>query len=228
MDSTLPVFAALWLGILTAISPCPLATNIAAISYISRHVSRRTTVILSGFTYTIGRAITYGILGFLLVRTTVDVPALSMFLQTYINRFLGILLVLLGMFLLDLISLNFPSLSISERVTDRLSRVNMVGPLLLGSVFALAFCPVSAALFFGGVIPLAVQNQSSFVLPLGYSIGTGLPVLAFAVVIAVSADSLGKIYKGISRIDYWSRRVTGVVFIGVGIYYVFHYTLGIL
>jgi cytochrome c-type biogenesis protein len=131
MDTTVPLFAALWLGILTAISPCPLATNIAAVSFISRQVSRRTTVILSGIAYTIGRAITYGILGFLLVRTAVDVPALSMFLQTYINRFLGILLVLVGMFLLELIPFNFPSLNVSDRVAERLGRVNVVGPLLL-------------------------------------------------------------------------------------------------
>ena len=228
MDTTWPVLAALWLGILTAISPCPLATNIAAVSFISRQVSHRTTVILSGVAYTIGRAITYGVLGYVLVRTAVDVPALSMFLQTHINRFLGIVLALVGMFLLDLIPIHLPSLDISGRVAERLGQIRMGGPLLLGSVFALAFCPVSAALFFGGVIPLAVQNRSSFVLPLSYSIGTGLPVLAFAVVIAVSAGSLGKVYKGVSRMDQWSRRITGIIFIGIGVYYILRYTFEIL
>ena len=226
-DTTLPLFAALWLGILTAISPCPLATNIAAVSFISRQVGRRASVVLSGVVYTLGRAITYGVLGFVLVRTAVDVPALSMFLQTHINRFLGIVLVLVGMFLLDLIPFHFPGLDISNRVAERLERVSLVGPLLLGSAFALAFCPVSAALFFGGVIPLAVQNQSSFMVPLGYSIGTGLPVLVFAVIIALSAGSLGKIYRGVERIDYWSQRITGLVFIGIGIYYVLCYTLAV-
>lgn len=222
------LLSALWLGILTSISPCPLASNIAAISFISRRITRKNIVFLSGTLYTVGRSITYIVIGFLVVKAFVDIPVLSNFLQIYINKILGIILILVGMALLELLKLNMPSFSLSEKTTKNLLEGGMTGSLFLGILFALAFCPVSAALFFGGLIPLAIKNKSSFTLPMIYGIGTGLPVLLFAILVSTGAELVNRVYHGIIRLEFYTKRVTGIVFIVVGIYYVLSHIFGLI
>jgi cytochrome c biogenesis protein CcdA len=215
--------SAIWLGILTSVSPCPLATNIAAVSFISHRITQRNIVFLSGIFYTLGRSLTYIILGILIVKTLVDVPIMSDFLQRYANKFLGIILILVGMVMLDLlkIPLSFPS--VSEDTAKKLIEKGQVGSLLLGILFALAFCPVSAALFFGGLIPIAIKAQSGIWLPLIYGIGTGLPVLLFAFLVAAGTGYINNLYYRITRIEFYTKKVTGIIFIVVGIYYTFAY-----
>ena len=219
---------AIWLGILTSVSPCPLATNIAAVSYISRLLTRKSVVFLSGVIYTLGRSLTYIILGILIVKMLVDIPILSEFLQTYVNKILGILLILVGMVMLDLLRfpLSFPSLS--ENSATKLIEKGYLGSLLLGALFALAFCPISAALFFGGLIPIAVKAHSGIGLPLIYGIGTGLPVLLFAFLVAAGTGYINKLYYRITRIEFYTKKVTGIIFILVGIYYALAYIFEII
>jgi cytochrome c biogenesis protein CcdA len=158
----------------------------------------------------------------------VDVPILSEFLQTYVNKLLGILLILVGMVMLDLLRfpLSFPS--ISENSAKKLIGKGYFGSLLLGALFALAFCPISAALFFGGLIPLAVKAHSGIGLPLIYGIGTGLPVLLFAFLVAAGTGYINKLYYRITRIEFYTKRVTGIIFILVGIYYALAYIFEII
>lgn len=210
--------SAVWLGILTSVSPCPLAANIAAVSFISRRITQRNTVFLSGILYTIGRSLTYIILSVLIVKTLVDVPALSDFLQRYVNKILGIVLILVGMILLDLMRIPLPIPSVSENVAKKLVEQGTLGSLLLGVVFALAFCPVSAALFFGGLIPLALKAQSGIGLPLIYGIGTALPVMVFATLIATGVRYIGNVYQRVTTMEKYLKMITGVIFIVVGIY----------
>lgn len=212
--------SALWLGILTSVSPCPLATNIAAISYVGRRIASPRMVLASGVLYTAGRALTYLVLGVLLVESALSAPAVSHFLQKHMNRLLGPLLVLTGMALLELIALPTPRVAVSEERAHRwLQRTGVAGAVGLGMLFALAFCPVSAALFFGGLLPLAVRAQSSVLLPSLYGVGTGLPVLAFALVLTFAAGSVGRAFQRVQDIERWTRRATGVIFLGVGIYF---------
>ncbi len=218
MEFWISVGTALWLGILTSISPCPLATNIAAISYIGRRVDRPSYVLWAGFFYTAGRSLTYFILGWLIVTSFLNTPQLSFFLQKYMHKILGPILILVGMFLLELISLNLGNNKLSQWVQKRAEAWGLWGAGAMGFVFALSFCPVSAALFFGSLIPLAVQNQSGTVLPSLYGVGTALPVVLFAVIIAWGTYSLSKAYNRITQIEWWARRITGIVFIFVGIY----------
>jgi len=215
--------SAIWLGILTSISPCPLASNIAAVSFISRKVTQRNAVFLSGILYTLGRSLTYVVLGFLIVKTLVDVPILSDFLQRYVNKILGIVLILVGMVLLDLLRIPLSLPSVSENIAERLIDKGSLGSLPLGILFALAFCPVSAALFFGGLIPIAVKAQSGFGLPLIYGIGTALPVLLFAFLVAAGTGYINNLYYRITRLEFYTKKVTGVIFILVGIYYALAY-----
>ena len=222
------LFTAIWLGILTSVSPCPLATNIAAVSFISRRITQRNIVFLSGVLYTLGRSLTYVVLGVLIVKTLVDVPILSDFLQRYINKILGIVLILIGMILLDLLRIPLSLPSVSENIAKKLADKGALGSLPLGILFALAFCPVSAALFFGGLIPLAVKAQSGIGLPLIYGIGTGLPVLLFAFLVAAGTGYINNLYYRITRIEFYTKKVTGIIFILVGIYYTLAYIFEII
>lgn len=217
-DPVLVGFSALWLGILTSISPCPLATNIAAISYIGRSVESPRRVLFNGLLYTLGRTITYLALGALLVFSLLSAPYVSNGLQTYMNKILGPVMILVGMFLLELIRFNIGGPGLTSAISSRADRMRTLGAGLLGMGFALSFCPVSAALFFGSLIPLAVKHGSSVMLPTLYGIGTAVPVVLFAALVALSAHSIGKIFDRVAHFERWARRVTGVVFIGVGVY----------
>jgi len=228
MEGFLLASSAIWLGILTSVSPCPLATNIAAVSFISHRLTQRKVVYLSGILYTLGRSLTYIVLGVLIVKTLVDVPILSDFLQRYVNKILGIVLILVGMVLLDLLRIPFSLPAVSENAAKKLIERGAFGSLLLGILFALAFCPVSAALFFGGLIPIAVKAKSGIVLPLIYGIGTGLPVLFFAILVSTGTDLVTRVYLGITRLEFYTKRATGIVFIMVGVYYVLSYIFGLI
>jgi len=229
MDSFLLAAAsAFWLGILTSISPCPLATNIAAISFIGRRVGNPRRVFLTGLLYTGGRTLTYLVLGIVLVASLLSMSELSLLLQKYMNKLLGPILIIAGMFLLELISLNFSGRGVSDRFQKRAETFGMWGAGLLGIIFALSFCPLSAALFFGSLIPLSLQHNSSITMPLLYGLGTGLPVLVFAIIIAFGAQSLGKAFNLLTMIEKWARRITGTIFILVGIYYCLAYIFHLL
>ncbi len=211
---------AVWLGILTAISPCPLATNIAAISFISRDVGRSRRVLVSGLAYTLGRSAAYVGIGALVVASVLTIPGVSWFLQEQISRILGPLLIVIGILVLGWIRIPVPSLRIREVLQKRAAGAGAVGAGLLGMLFALSFCPVSAGLFFGSLVPLSLSARSPLALPALFGIGTGLPVLACAIPIALGANVVGRTFDVLTRIERWAKPVTGVVFILVGVYLV--------
>ena len=218
---------AFWYGVLTSIAPCPLATNIAAISYIGRQVGSPKKVLLAGALYTVGRIVTYVALGMLIVWAILERGDVSLTLQRYMNKILGPVLIVVGMFLAGLISLNLSASVVGEQTQKRVAAMGMVGALLLGILFALSFCLISAVLFFGSLIPLAVEHQSAVLLPLVYGVGTGLPVLVFAVLIALGASRVGAAFDKLTAFEKWARVITGVIFIGVGIYYCLTYIFGL-
>jgi len=221
MESLLPgAISAIWLGILTSISPCPLASNIVAISFIGRQVGKTGRVLLAGLFYTLGRALTYVILAVLLVSSLLSTPEVSMFLQEWMNKVIGPLLVIVGLVLLEVINLSmFKGRGISDSLKQKVEKSGIWGAGLLGIVFALTFCPVSAALFFGSLIPLCLAGTGSKVFyPALYGLGTALPVIVFAFIIAFSAQSVGKAFNSLTKVELWARRITGGVFIIAGIY----------
>lgn len=232
--------AALYLGVLTSISPCPLATNIAAISYIGRKVGNSRAVITAGILYTVGRCMVYIALAVVLTTTAMSIPAVSLFLQKYMYQALGPVFLLLGMFLAGLITTNFGGGGISEAMQKRIDAMGVSGAMLLGMLFAVAFCPTSAAWFFGLItlimgseagaittvltkiginLPEASLPGVTLVVPLIYGIGTALPVLMVAFLLGYSAKSVGKAYNVLSRVEWWARQVTGWVFILLGGYF---------
>ena len=238
------VLAALYLGVLTSISPCPLATNIAAISYIGRKVEDSRSVIHAGLRYTSGRCLLYLALAAILATSALSIPTLSLFLQKYMHLVLGPIFLILGMFLVGLITVTSGGTMMSEGMQKRVDAMGIWGALLLGVLFAVSFCPTSAAWFFG-LLALIMGSQSgaiatvlakigltlpeaslpggTLVLPLVYGIGTALPVLVVAFLLAYSAQSVGKAYNVLSRVEWWARMITGWVFVLLGVWFSLKY-----
>ncbi len=217
--------SALWLGILTSISPCPLASNVAAISFLSKKIAHPALVFISGLAYTLGRMVSYAILGWIIINSLLSVPQVAQFLQKYMGKALGPLLIITGLILLEVITIRLPGVALSQKHHNKLAEAGAGGAFLLGFIFALAFCPISAALFFGSLIPLALNHKIGVLLPFIYGIGTGLPVLVFAVAIALGLTSLSRWFHRITRFEYYTRKITGAIFIMVGLYYAGIYIL---
>lgn len=218
-NSSLPWVTALVLGLMTAISPCPLATNITAVGFISKDIENRNRVFLNGVMYTLGRAISYTAIA-LIIFFGVDQFKFSGVFQKYGEMIIGPLLLLIGLFMLDVIKINFPGLSgLSSRMQEK-KKWGVWDAILLGIIFALAFCPYSGVLYFGMLIPLTVSSASGLYLPLIFAIATGIPVIVFAWILAYTVSGIGSVYNKVKTFEIWFRRIVAILFIGVGIYYI--------
>ncbi|MBU4342464.1 MAG: sulfite exporter TauE/SafE family protein [Candidatus Omnitrophica bacterium] len=217
--------SALWLGILASISPCPLASNIEAVSFLSKKITRPKIVLSTGMAYTLGRMISYALVGSIIVMSLVSVPIVANFLQKYMNRIMGPILLIVGFFLLDIIRFNIPRISCSQRTKESMANSGAKGAFTLGVIFALSFCPISAALFFGSLIPMALNNSCGIALPFIYGLGTGLPVVVFSLGIALGVKSFSYWFSKVKQFEPYARKVTGGIFILVGLYYIWAYIL---
>ena len=219
--SSFPLIAAFFIGLMTAISPCPLATNITAIAYISKKIDNGKHALITGLVYTLGRMFTYVLLASLIVYIGLNVQAVSLFLQRYGERLIGFLLVFIGLVMLNIIKL--PSLKSGDRINkikEKLSGKGYLGAFLLGVIFALAFCPFSAVLFFGMLIPLALKFSDGILIPSIFALATGLPVIIFAFILTFSVSKLGKVMNKVQTFEKYMRYIIAYVFILVGAYYI--------
>lgn len=217
-NSNIPLLTALALGLLTAIAPCPLATNITATAYIAKTINSKKKVILSGVFYTLGRMFSYTLIGAIIYFGASKFQVAKIF-QGNGEKYIGFVLVILGFIMLDIIKLNFiKGVNVSETLSDKFKDKGLLGSFLLGALFALAFCPYSGALFFGMLMPITIK--SGLLAPIVFSIGTGFPVILFAFVIAFSLEKLGKYFKAITQVEKLMRIVAGITFIVTGLYYI--------
>lgn len=223
MVSFSTLLSAFILGILTSISPCPLATNIVALSYISKKITHPFIVFISGVAYSLGRMTLYITLSIIIIYGLTDLPWLSNTLQTNLPKIIGPILIITGTFILQLIPINIPSFTPSEKTLKLFEKSGIVGSFLLGFILALSFCPNSAALFFGGVVPIATSLKSPVIIPSIYGISTGLPVLTIAVIASTGTSKLASFFNTISIVEVWMNRVVGSVFILVGMYFSLKY-----
>ncbi|OQX99338.1 MAG: cytochrome C biogenesis protein [Bacteroidetes bacterium 4572_117] len=219
-NSQFPLLSALILGLMTAISPCPLATNITAIGFISKDIESQRKVFTNGLIYTLGRAVSYTVIG-LLFFFGADQFKLSGFFQEWGEKILGPLLIIIGLFMLGVLNFKIPGIGSLTEKMEKKTKGGFWGVLLLGMVFALAFCPYSGVLYFGMLIPMTISSASGLYLPLIFALGTGIPVIIFAWLIAFSMGSLGNFYNKMRTFELWFRRVIATLFIVVGIYYIF-------
>ena len=218
-NSQFSFLTAIILGLMTAISPCPLATNISAIGFISRNIENRRRVFINGLVYTLGRAISYTGLA-LIIFFGASKMNISMIFQGWGEKLLGPVLILVGLLMLDVIKIKLPGLSgLTDKIGEN-SKGSYWSTLLLGMVFALAFCPYSGVLYFVMLIPMTVTSAGGLYLPVLFAIATGLPVIIFAWLLAYAVGNVGKLYNRIKLFELWFRRVVSVIFIAVGIYYI--------
>lgn len=218
-NSTMPWLSAILLGLMTAISPCPLAMNITAVGFISKDIENRNRVFFNGLFYTLGRAISYTGLALILFLGA-DQFEFSGFFQRYGDKFVGPLLILIGLLMLDLVNIKFPGVSKITSKMEKKKRWGYFDATLLGMVFALAFCPYSGVLYFGMLIPMTVASASGLYLPILFALATGIPVIIFAWIFAYAVSSIGSVYNKVKVFELWFRRVVSVLFIGIGIYYI--------
>jgi|TARA_R110002111_G_scaffold60230_8_gene100823 cytochrome c-type biogenesis protein len=220
----IPVLSALILGLMTAISPCPLATNITATAFISKNIASKRQVFLSGLLYATGRGFSYTAIGLILYFGASKFHIARFFNQNG-EKFLGPLLIIIGLIMLNIIRLNFLGTSnFQEQLSDKFKDKGLLGSFLIGVVFALAFCPYSGALFFGMLIPMSIASADGLYLPIIFAFGTGLPVILFTYLLAFTAGKIGVFYNRITQIEKVMRAVAGVVFIITGLYYVAIFT----
>lgn len=218
--SNIAIVAAFFIGLMTALSPCPLATNITAIAYASKKIDNSKHTLMVGFLYTLGRMFSYTLLASLIVWFGISSQGISLFLQKYGDRILGPLLIVIGIVMLDIVKLSF--LKGSDRLNklkERLANKGYLGSFLLGVIFALAFCPFSGVLFFGMLIPLALKAGDGIFIPAVFAFATGLPVIIFSFILVYSVSKLSTIMNKVQTFEKWMRRVVGITFVVVGWYY---------
>ena len=217
-SSQYSVVTAIILGLMTAISPCPLATNISAIGFISRDLDNSKRVFVNGLIYTLGRAISYTGLA-LIIYFGASQMNISRLFQGWGEKLLAPLLIITGLFMLNVIRIKFPGFSsLTEKIGNE-GGGKYRSTLLLGIVFALAFCPYSGVLYFAMLIPITIASSGGLYLPVVFAIATGLPVIIFAWLLAYSVGSVGRMYNHIKVFELWFRRIVAILFIGVGLYY---------
>lgn len=221
VDSTdFPLLAAFILGLMTAISPCPLAMNITATAYLSKDITDKRRVVLNGVFYTLGRMFSYTALA-TIIYLGASKFQVSKWFQQIDGIWIGIALVVIGILMLDVIKLNMPFLSNwTSHVSEKQTKRNYWNAFLMGVLFALAFCPYSGVLYFGVLIPLTLASPEGLLLPPVFSVATGLPVIIIAFLLAYSVANVGKFYNNMKSFEKWFRHIVAAIFIIVGIYYI--------
>lgn len=205
---------------MTAISPCPLATNITAVGFISKDIENKNRVFFNGIIYTLGRIFSYTLLAVILIYSA-DQFEIERFFQTYGEKLIGPLMIVIGLLMFDVIPIRFPGLS---GLTDKMGKKGFArfwDVFLLGVVFALAFCPYSGVLYFGMLIPLTISSSEGVLLAGTFALATGIPVILFAWLIAFTISGVGKLYTGIKKFEKVFRKVVAAIFILVGVYYIY-------
>ncbi|MFA5084652.1 MAG: aromatic aminobenezylarsenical efflux permease ArsG family transporter [Candidatus Paceibacterota bacterium] len=224
--SSIPIVAAFFIGLMAALSPCPLATNITAIAYASKKIDNSKHTIIVGLLYTLGRMFTYVVLALSIVTFGMNMQSISLFMQNYGNKILGPFLVIAGLIMLNIIRLNIlRGNKHFINIKEKLAAKGFIGSFLLGMVFALAFCPFSALLFFGMLIPLALKAGDGILIPSVFAFATGLPVIVFSFILVKGMSKLGKIMNKVNIFERWMRFIVAVIFIITGIYYTFNMVL---
>jgi len=217
----IPILSAFILGLMTSVSPCPLATNITATAFISKNIASKRTVFLSGVIYSLGRAFSYTVIGLILYFGASKFHV-GRFFQQNGEKYLGPLLIIFGLIMLNIIRLNFlGKFNFTEKLSEKFINKGLLGSFLIGVIFALAFCPYSGALYFGLLIPMTISSFDGLYLPIIFAVGTGVPVILFTYLLAFTASKISVFYNRISKVERWTRTIAGIVFVIVGLYYIF-------
>lgn len=216
-QSAFPLWSAFLLGLITSLGPCTLSTNISAVAFIGKEAQSRSRVFFGGLVYSLGRAVTYFLVA-LPFYFGAEALNLTAFLTRYGEMFIGPLLILVGVVMLDWIPIPFPAFSKLKSQLEANPQKGFRSHFLLGVVFALAFCSYSGVMYFGLLIPMTVQSTAGLLLPIAFALGTGFTVILFAALIAFAFQAVSCWFLRIKQSEIWLRRVVAVVFMGVGMW----------
>ncbi len=178
-------------GVLTTINPCPLTTTIASIGFLSGYgqkTNRMTVVVLL---FLLGFLASYFALAILLSSGLIAIGDVSRGLQQYFSVIIGPVLILAGMFQTKLIRIRFRSYTEKAMTWVTKRKWSGLEAFPMGALIALGFCPTTAAIFFGVLIPLAIQYGQPVFFPLLYALGAVLPlaVISYLIVAGVRAGN---------------------------------------
>ena len=219
-NSNVPLFTALILGIIMATSPCPLALNITATAWLSKDISDKKRILFNGVFYMFGGIAGYTTLAYL-IYFGVSKLRVARWLQYIDGVWIGVALIVFGILMFDFIYFNMPFFNkITSVISHRHLKRNYWNAFLMGVVFALAFCPNTAVLFFGGLIPMTITSDSGLLLPIVFAVAACLPVVVIAWLLAYSVANIGTFFNQIKSFEKWFKRIVAAIFIGAGVYFI--------
>lgn len=225
-SSNIPFITAFILGLLTAISPCPLATNITAIGYISKDIEDKKRIFRNGLLYTLGRIVSYTALGIILIfilKQGSSLYGIQKFIAKFGGVIIGPLLIIIGLFMLYGHKLNLPKFGFSGKNSEKIRKKGGWGALWLGVLFALAFCPTSGIFYFGMLMPMSAMEAGGYFFPVVFAIATALPVIIVAWLLAFSFVEVGRFYNSVQKFEKWFSKAIALIFIIIGIYYTYSF-----
>lgn len=211
-------FTSLGLGALTVIHPCPLSTNIAAVSLLYSWKQNYKSRILTALLFVFGEIVTFAVLGILISFGMLNLPIVANFLQVYMRQLLGPILIMVGMILSGILLPRQYTLKISEHFPLVFSKFGISGGLVLGILIALSFCPMSAAIFFGVLIPLAISSNTVVLYPVFFGIGSSIPLLLIVIVITKSTVLFNRSFLLKKSVEKKLREVASIAVILIGIF----------
>ncbi len=219
--SSIPLVAAFFIGLLMTFSPCPLATNITAIAFISKKIGDSRHTFLVGTLYSLGRMAAYITLTALIVHAGLNIQAISFFLQEYGERLIGPFLVLMGVLMLEIVEIPFSGgQGWLQAIEIYLGEKGYLGAFFLGVIFALALCPFAAVLFFGMLVPIALKTGDALFVPAVFAIATALPVIVISLVLVKSVNRVSNVMQKVQDMEKWVKWAVAAVFICTGVYYI--------
>jgi cytochrome c biogenesis protein CcdA len=174
---------------------------------------------MASLLYSLGRMIGFTLIGLLIITIGLETQAIRNFLEDVGTYVLGPLLILAGILMLVIDRFSFGGSGRIATLGNKVSIWGLLGALLMGIIFALAFCPYSALLFFAVLIPIALTTTGGVFLPPLFAIGTGLPVVFFGVLIAAGVTAVSRWINNLGKAEKIMRIIMAIVFIGVGIFY---------
>lgn len=219
-----PVLMVVVLAIVFALDPCLMLTNIAAIGYIGREVDDKRAILARGLYYTLGRTLSYGLLGCIMIaflQLGKSLHPIEEFVEHYGVAILTVFMLLMGVLLCLSDYIPWLNINLAKNV-DQTRFKGKLGAFLLGIVLTFAFCPTNAILFFGMMVPVCSASKFGYALPFLFSATTAIPVLLIAYLIAFSINSIARCYNKVQLIGKILKWVVGIAFIAIGIYLAVH------
>ncbi len=217
-----PLLSALFLGIMVAVAPCTIASNVSVIGFLMRERQNKRKVFLNGAVYTLGRTVAYGLLGTAIFYFAGGLK-IGELLQHSVGKIIGPLFILVGFLMLDLVHIHGLADKCQRWLDVKKFQKRNWSAFGMGLLLAFAFCPYCAAIYFGMLIPFSFTVSHGVALPWIFGIGAAVPVFITIGVIAFSYNRLYKLYNKLQKFEIWFRRILGVLFILSGMLFVVEY-----